>query len=106
MDSHECSRCLKDLAPGSTSYILELRILAGYDGTVKEEDEYLLDRVVEELGSVVKREMEDQIFFEESFTLCPVCRKDVIKMVAGFTGRSKDKSKESSVPQDNGSTLH
>ncbi len=106
MDSHECSRCLKDLAPGSTSYILELRILAGYDGTVKEEDEYLLDRVVEELSGAEKREMEDEVFFEESFTLCPECRKDVIKMVAGFTGRSRDKSKESSVPQDSGSTIH
>lgn len=106
MDRPECSRCSRNLEPGSTSYILELRISADYDGTIKEEDEYLLDRVVEELSGISKKEMEDKVYFEESFTICPDCRKDVIKMVTGFTGRSGDKLKDSSVPHDDESTLH
>lgn len=77
MDNQNCSKCGKNLSPGSLKYILSIKLYADFDGWVEpsgEGDRENLEYLVECLESTDQDEIEDDVHQEMAFLLCKNCR--------------------------------
>lgn len=79
MNSH-CSKCKKELPPGSTKYILSIRLFADFDGHVETSDGEHNIEDIEELIDALSTHDEDKaekdVHQEMAFLLCRNCRND------------------------------
>lgn len=83
MTPQSCCKCGKDLPPGSTKYILSIKLYADFDGNIESPDnqqdvddiEHLIS-CLEELGA---EGAENDVHLEMAFLLCRDCRNNFSK---------------------------
>ena len=99
--SKRCDACNKDLYLGATRYTVEIKIVSGFDGYLPETDdrederERAMETLVENLESMSREDMENEVYQEIALTLCPACRRrflEQIKELSGEDFRTKPKA--------------
>ncbi len=77
--SLRCSRCGKEIAPGDSSYIIKITALSNFDGVIRIQEnadlKALLKQLEEEIKGLPEELIEEEIFKEKEFVLCPICKE-------------------------------
>lgn len=79
-----CYRCGKILPLGTLTYVVEIRIFAGFDGVLLEPEEGVdrqLRRLIRQVEKVPPEELEKEVYQEFHLILCPSCRDRLITEV-------------------------
>ncbi|MCC6160057.1 MAG: hypothetical protein IT350_18545 [Deltaproteobacteria bacterium] len=89
---------------GGTSYDVSIRIVSGFDGFVPEAEgddagrEARIAGLMETLDRMSEQEIENDVFQEIEFTLCPDCRKRFVAELSDYLGdQDAPKSKKSPI---------
>ncbi len=76
MASQKCSRCQKIINPGDLFYRLIIKVFADFDGIINIKDANVdIQREFEKIKSVPEDLLEEEVFKEFSFVLCPRCKE-------------------------------
>lgn len=77
----KCFRCQKELSPGSLTYVIQIRIFAGFDGILLEPEEGV-DRQLKQLLKQVEQsnpeDLEKEVYQEFNLVLCKSCRDRLV----------------------------
>ena len=77
MKDRSCWRCGKVLAPGSLTYVVQVKVFADFDGVLAEPEEGM-DQQLEQILEQIKRsdpdELEKDVYEEFTLLLCKSCR--------------------------------
>ena len=77
MKERNCFRCGKELQPGNLFYVVQIKVISGFDGVLSEPvegiDQQLKDLVEEVLQSNPK-ELEKDVYEEITLIICKSCR--------------------------------
>ncbi len=82
VNRRHCSRCGKELHPGRGYYTACIRVFAGFDGVLPEEEEEtdrLLKQAIEETHRWTPEELEKDIYEEITLLLCKSCRDRLVR---------------------------
>jgi hypothetical protein len=88
-----CFRCGKELLPGSLTYVVQIRIFAGFDGILLEPEEGVdrqLKRLLKQVEQSNPEDLEKEVYQEFHLILCKSCRdrlSDEIEHPWGSPGR-------------------
>ncbi|MGB9720804.1 MAG: hypothetical protein ACPL28_04905 [bacterium] len=76
MASQRCSRCQKIINPGDLFYRLIIKVFADFDGIINIKDTNVdIHKELEKIKSVPEDLLEEEVFREFSFVLCPRCKE-------------------------------
>lgn len=76
MRSQICSRCNKIVQPGDLLYRLTIKVYADFDGIIKIKDQKIdLKREFDKIKSYPEDLLEEEVFKEFDFILCPRCKE-------------------------------
>lgn len=76
MPSQICSRCNKIIQPGDLLYRLTIKVYADFDGIIKIKDQKIdLKQEFEKIKSYPEDLLEEEVFKDFDFTLCPRCKE-------------------------------
>ncbi|MEO0184451.1 MAG: hypothetical protein ABIL22_02255 [candidate division WOR-3 bacterium] len=76
MASQKCSRCQKIISPGDLFYRLIIKVFADFDGIINIKDANVdIHKELEKIKSVPEDLLEEEVFKEFSFILCPRCKE-------------------------------
>lgn len=81
MEERRCWRCGKKLPFGSPTYVVTLRVVAGFDGVLLEpgEDvEQQLKRVLKQIEGSDPKELEREVYEEFTLILCKSCKDRLV----------------------------
>jgi hypothetical protein len=70
-------RCGKELPAGDLTYIVQIKVFAGFDGLLSEPEEGVdnqLNRILDEIGKSNPEELEREVYEEFTLVLCKSCR--------------------------------
>jgi len=74
-----CSKCEKEIPPGESSYIIRITALSNFDGIINPAKNIdlksLLKEIEEEIKGLPEDLIEEEIFKEREFILCPRCKE-------------------------------
>ncbi len=82
VNTRHCSRCGKELHLGRGYYTVCIRVFAGFDGVLPEEEEetdHLLKQAIEETHRWTPEELEKDIYEEITLLLCKSCRDRFVR---------------------------
>jgi hypothetical protein len=78
MDLH-CSKCGVEITPGSSSFTIRITAMSNFDGIIETEKnidlETLLKEIEDEIRGLPEDLIEEEIFKEKEFILCPRCKE-------------------------------
>jgi hypothetical protein len=72
-----CIRCGRNLPPGSLKYVVDLRVYAGFDGYLPEEEgdiQVRMKRLVEEMEVKDEADLEGDVYLRQVYLICKDCR--------------------------------
>ena len=76
MSSQVCSRCQKIVDPGDLLYRLSIKVSADFDGIINiKAKEVDLKKEFEKVKSVPEDLLEEEVYKEFVFVLCPRCKE-------------------------------
>lgn len=76
MASQLCSRCQKIIDPGDIFYRLIIKVFADFDGVINIKDGNIdIQKEFEKIRSVPEELLEEEVFKEFLFILCPRCKE-------------------------------
>lgn len=76
MASQLCSRCQKIINPGDIFYRLIIKVFADFDGVINIKDGNIdIQKEFEKIKSVPEELLEEEVFKEFLFILCPRCKE-------------------------------
>jgi|UniRef100_A0A7V3VU84 hypothetical protein len=76
MLSHQCSRCQKIINPGDPFYRLLIKVFIDFDGVINIKDTKIdLQKEFEKVKSIPEELLEEEVYKEFSFILCPRCKE-------------------------------
>ena len=82
MKDRHCLRCGKELLSGSLTYIVHIKVFAGFDGLLLE-TEGEIDQQMKQLFEQIERsdpkELEKEVYEEFTLLLCKSCRDRFVK---------------------------
>lgn len=88
----KCNMCDKQLPLGSLKYVVSLKIVADYDEVIQEDDATssvdAIQMIVDNLDDADPQKLEEDVYMERIFLLCPKCKRRFSK---GILGVSADK---------------
>jgi hypothetical protein len=74
-----CSKCGRKISPGGSSYIVRITAISNFDGIIESRDHVNLKTLLKEIEEEVKHLPEDlieeEVFKEKEFVLCPRCKE-------------------------------
>jgi hypothetical protein len=74
--SQTCSKCHKVIQPGDLFYRVTIKVFADFDGIINIRDaEIDLEKEFEKARSYPEDLIEEEVFREFDFTLCPRCKE-------------------------------
>jgi hypothetical protein len=77
MKQRNCFRCGKELRPGSPFYIVDIRVVSGFDGILSEPGEGIdeeLRELIEQAQHLDPKELEKDVYEEITLVICKSCR--------------------------------
>lgn len=76
MTSHACSKCQKVIQPGDLFYRCTIKVFADFDGIISIKDCRIdVEKEFEKARSYPEDLIEEEVFKEFDFTLCPRCKE-------------------------------
>ena len=76
MTSHTCSKCQKDIPPGDLFYRITIKVFADFDGIITLKNAKIdIEKEFEKARSYPEDLIEEEVFKEFDFTLCPRCKE-------------------------------
>lgn len=76
MSSQHCDRCNKVINPGDLFYRLTIKVFADFDGIIDVKDTKMdLDKEFEKVKSYPEELIEEEVYKEFDFILCPRCKE-------------------------------
>jgi hypothetical protein len=76
MSSQTCCKCGKMIDPGALFYRLVIKVYADFDGIISiKKQELDLDKEFQKLKSLPEDLLEEEVFKEFAFILCPRCKE-------------------------------
>ncbi|MEO0155521.1 MAG: hypothetical protein ABIL07_00200, partial [candidate division WOR-3 bacterium] len=76
MASQRCSRCQKIINPGDLFYRLMIKVFADFDGVINIKNTNVdFKKEFEKIKSVPEDLLEEEVFKEFTFILCPRCKE-------------------------------
>jgi hypothetical protein len=82
LKGQRCFRCGKELPPGSLTYVVNIRVFAGFDGVLFEPEEGVdkqLQQIFEQIQQSDPNELEKEVYEEFTLILCKSCRDRFVK---------------------------
>ena len=74
-----CNKCGKEILPGGNSYVVRITAISNFDGIINVQEHKNLKSLLEEIENEIKDFPEDlieeEIFKEKEFILCPLCKE-------------------------------
>ena len=73
-----CDRCSGAIARGAPHTIMTLTLTSGFDGVLPDVEGDLaleMEKAVAASGEASSEELEDSVYMQRAYTLCPPCRK-------------------------------
>lgn len=74
-----CYKCGKEISPGGTSYIIRIIAISNFDGIIEPQENMdlksLIKEIEEEIKGLPEDLIEEEIFKEKEFILCPRCKE-------------------------------
>ena len=77
MREQHCMRCGKELPTGGLTYVVQIRVFAGFDGVIFETEEEIdnqLRRILDQIEKSNPEELEKEVYEEFTLLLCKSCR--------------------------------
>jgi len=77
MKEKNCFRCGKELQPGGLFYVVDIKVLSGFDGILAESAEGIdqqLKQLLEQAERSDPRELEKDVYEEITLIMCKSCR--------------------------------
>jgi len=77
MTERHCMRCGKGLPTGDVAYVVQIKVFAGFDGSLSEPEEGIddqLHRILEQIEKLDPEELEKDVYEELTLILCKSCR--------------------------------
>ena len=81
-EKQRCFRCGKELPAGSLSYVVNIRVFAGFDGFLFEPEgdvDSQIEKIINEIGQYDPEELEREVYEEFTMILCKSCRDRFVK---------------------------
>jgi len=76
MSSQTCSRCNRIINPGDLFYRLTIKVFADFDGIINIKSKNVnLDQEFEKIRSYPEDLLEEEVYKEFDFVLCPRCKE-------------------------------
>ena len=76
MSQQKCSRCAKPIAAGNLFYRLTIKVYADFDGVINIKTQNMdLKKEFEKVESYPEELIEEEVFKEFDFLLCPRCKE-------------------------------
>ena len=76
MSQQKCSRCGKQIPGGKLFYRLTIKVFADFDGVIHIKTQNMdLKKEFEKVRSYPEELIEEEVFKEFDFTLCPRCKE-------------------------------
>jgi len=76
MASQRCSRCQRIINPGDLFYRLFIKVFADFDGIIHIKNGNIdIHKELEKIKSVPEDLLEEEVFKEFTFILCPRCKE-------------------------------
>ena len=74
-----CNKCGKQITPGETSYIIKITAISNFNGILEPEKQkdlkMLLKEIEDETKGLPEDLIEEEIYKEREFVLCPRCKE-------------------------------
>lgn len=74
-----CSKCGKEISPGGNSYIIRITAISNFDGIIEPQNHVdlksLLKDIEEEVKNLPEDLIEEEVFKEKEFVMCPRCKE-------------------------------
>jgi hypothetical protein len=77
MEDRNCFRCGKELQPGNLFYVVQIKVVSGFDGILSEPTEGIdrqLKGLLEEVRQSDPKELEREVYEEITLIVCKSCR--------------------------------
>ncbi len=77
MTERHCMRCGKELPAGDLTYVVQIKVFAGFDGLISEPEEGIdnqLNRILDQIEKSNPKELERDVYEEFTLFLCKSCR--------------------------------
>ncbi|MGQ9646244.1 MAG: hypothetical protein ACUVWO_06865 [Thermodesulfobacteriota bacterium] len=77
MEERHCMRCGKKLRSAESTYVVQIRVFAGFDGILSEPEEGVdvqLRNLLDQVEQADPEELEKNVYEEFSLLLCKSCR--------------------------------
>jgi hypothetical protein len=81
MQGRNCFRCGKGLQPGSSFYVVYIRVVSGFDGILSEPAEGIdqqLKELLEQVPQLDPKELEKDVYEEITLIMCKSCRDRLV----------------------------
>ncbi len=81
MEERNCSRCGKELRPGSLYYVVHIKVISGFDGILSEPAEGIdrqLKGLLDEVDQSDPEELEKEVYEEIRLMMCKSCRDRLV----------------------------
>ncbi|HEC79089.1 MAG TPA: hypothetical protein ENI34_08125 [candidate division WOR-3 bacterium] len=76
MSTQRCSKCSKLINPGDLFYRLTIKVFADFDGVINLNGKKIdLDKEFEKIKSYPEELIEEEVYKEFDFVLCPRCKE-------------------------------
>jgi hypothetical protein len=77
LGEQRCFRCGKELRPGNLTYVVNIRVFAGFNGVLLEPEggiDHQLEQILEQIRQSDPKELEKEVYEEFTLILCKSCR--------------------------------
>ncbi|OQX53015.1 MAG: hypothetical protein B5M53_07475 [Candidatus Cloacimonas sp. 4484_209] len=95
-----CDRCGKEIPPGGNSYIIKITAISNFDGIIEPQSnkdlKTLLKEIKEEIKGLPEELIEEEVYKEREFILCPRCKE--IFLANPFGKKLDDLQPPNSIP--------
>jgi len=81
-EKRQCLRCGKELPAGSLTYVVNIRVFAGFDEVLLEPEggiDHQLRQLLEQIKQADPNELEKEVYEEFTLILCKSCRDRFVK---------------------------
>ena len=77
MEERNCFRCGKELQPGSLFYVVQIKVISGFDGILVEpagDIDQQLNQLIEQAGHLGPKELAKDVYEGITLIVCKSCR--------------------------------